>query len=151
MEDFYCKGASSKKAESVYKEAPFYLQVDNTAEEQHLIFGWANVTVNSDGSLPFDWEGDIIPTSVLEDGAYNYVLNFGTAGQRHLPDTECGYLVESMMFTKEKMSALGIPDGAVNEGWWIGFYVPSTEIFQKVKDKTYNMFSIQGSYMKQAL
>ena len=111
---------------------------------QKLVFGFANVTVQEDGSAPFDWQGDMIKTDVLEAAAYNYVLSHGVANQEHLPGTECGWLVESFMFTKEKMAVLGIPEGTVPEGWWVGFYIPDPEVYAKVIDGTYNMFSIEG-------
>lgn len=112
--------------------------------EQQLVFGWANVTVQEDGTAPFDWQGDEIPTSELEAAAYNFVLKHGLANQAHEWGTECGWLVESMMFTKEKMEVLGIPEGMVPEGWFVGFYIPDPGVYQKVKDGEYNMFSIEG-------
>ena len=113
--------------------------------EQQLIFGWANVTVQEDGTTPFDWQGDLIETDILESAAYNYVLKHGLANQEHEWGTDCGWLVESMMFTKEKMQALSIPEGTIPEGWWVGFYIPDPVVYQKVKDREYNMFSIEGS------
>lgn len=113
--------------------------------EQQLVFGWANVTVQEDGTPPVDYQGDVIPTDELESAAYNYVLNFGIANKEHDWGTDCGWVVESMMFTKEKMAALGIPDGAMPEGWWIGFYIPDPAVFAKVKSGDYNMFSIEGT------
>lgn len=112
--------------------------------EQQLVFGWANVTIQEDGTTPFDWQGDIIATEMLEAAAYNYVLQHGLANQEHEWGTECGWLVESMMFTKDKMSALGIPEGTIPEGWFVGFYIPDPVVYQKVKDGEYNMFSIEG-------
>lgn len=117
---------------------------EGTEIEQQLVFGWANVSVQEDGTLPFDWQGDAIDTEVLEAAAYNYVLQHGLANQQHEYGTECGWLVESMMFTKEKMHALGIPEGTIPEGWFVGFYVPDPIVYQKVKDGEYKMFSIEG-------
>ena len=114
-------------------------------EPQQLVFGWANVSVEEDGNPPPDWQGDVIETEDLEEAAYNYVLNFGMAGLQHEYATECGWVIESMMFTKEKMAALGIPEGLIPEGWWIGFYIPDPDIYKKVIEGDYNMFSIQGS------
>lgn len=114
-------------------------------EELGLVFGFANVTVQEDGTLPFDWQGDMIKTTDLEMAAYSYVLNKGLANEEHMPDTDCGFLVESMMFTKEKMAALNIPEGTIPEGWWVGFWVPNKEVYAKVKNGTYNMFSIEGA------
>lgn len=114
-------------------------------DPQQLIFGWANVTVQEDGTAPFDWQGDIIKTEELESAAYNYVLNFGLAGVNHDWSTECGWIVESMMFTKEKMNLMGIPEGTIPEGWWIGFYIPDPAVYKKVIEGEFNMFSIQGT------
>lgn len=112
--------------------------------EQQLVFGWANVTLQEDGTAPFDWQGDTIPTEVLESAAYNFVMAHGLANQEHEWGTECGWLVESMMFTKEKMAAMGIPEGTLPEGWFVGFYVPDPDVYAKVKNGEYNMFSIEG-------
>lgn len=112
--------------------------------EQRLVFGWANVSIQEDGSTPFDWQGDTIATEELEAAAYNFVLSHGIANQEHEWGTECGWLVESMMFTKEKMAALGIAEGTVPEGWFVGFYIPDPDVYKKVKDGEYNMFSIEG-------
>ncbi len=57
---------------------------------------------------------------------------------------DCAILVESIVFTKEKILAMGIPEGTVPEGWWIGFKVLDEEVWEKVKDGTYSMFSIEG-------
>jgi hypothetical protein len=46
--------------------------------------------------------------------------------------------------TKEKMQAMGIPDGTIPEGMWVGFYIPDDEVYAKVKSGEYRMFSIEG-------
>lgn len=116
--------------------------------EQQLVFGWASVTLQEDGTTPFDWQGDIIATEVLEAAAYNYVLQHGLVNQQHEWGTECGWLVESIVFTKEKMEVLGIPEGIVPEGWFVGFYIPDPDVYKKVKNGEYNMFSIEGTAMR---
>lgn len=123
---------------------------DGDEAPQQLVFGWANVSIQEDGTTPFDWEGDVINTDVLEAAAYNLVLNhqFPMLNQEHMYDTECGFLVESMMFTKDKMAALGIPEGIIPEGWFVGFYIPDPEVYKKVLDGTYNMFSIEGTAVR---
>lgn len=110
----------------------------------NLVFGWANVTVEEDGQLPVDYQGDMIPTGVLEAAAYSFALNKGYCNEVHRCCSDCGYLVESMMFTKEKMQALGIPEGTMPEGLWVGFYIPDDEIYAKVLSGEYAMFSIEG-------
>lgn len=112
--------------------------------DANLVFGWANVTKTEDNEFPEDFQGDMIPTEVLEAAAYSFALNKGYCNQEHRHATDCGYLVECMMFTKEKMTALGIPEGTVPEGLWVGFYIPDDDIFAKVKSGEYAMFSIEG-------
>jgi hypothetical protein len=118
-------------------------QVAKTAEDKQLVFGWANVAKDADGSYPLDWDGDVTAPEELEKAAYNFVLKYRETGVKHEGEA-VGTLVESMMFTKEKQAALGIPEGLVPEAWWVGFYIPDKEVFAKVKKGEYEMFSVQG-------
>lgn len=120
------------------------LNKEDKIGNSNLAFGWANVTVDENGEIPEDCQDDMIPTGVLEAAAYSFALSKGYCNQEHRWDTECGYLIECMMFTKEKMSALGIPEGTIPEGLWVGFYIPDDEIYAKVKSGEYQMFSIEG-------
>jgi hypothetical protein len=116
-------------------------------DDQHLVFGWANVSIDADGDIPLDWQGDITSPQVLEKAAYKFVLKNKGTGEMHKGES-VGYLIESVMMTKQKMEAMGIPEGVVPEGWWTGFYVPDDEVVAKIKDGTYKMFSIQGKAKK---
>ena len=60
----------------------------------------------------------------------------------------CAVLVESVIFTKEKMAAMGIPERCPGS-WWIGFKVTDDEVWEKVKDGTYPMFSIEGEAVRE--
>lgn len=139
---------SHHTSESIYIDEPF-IEVDifKANSEEHLVFGWANVSIDEDGNVPLDWQGDITSPEVLEKAAYNFVLKHRTTGEMHQGDS-VGYMVESVMFTKQKMQAMGIPEGVVPEGWWIGFYVPDDEVVAKIKSGEYKMFSIQGKAKK---
>ena len=53
-------------------------------------------------------------------------------------------LIESIVFTEEKMRVMGISIGTLPVGWWIGFKVTDKDVWNKVKDGTYNMLSIEG-------
>lgn len=129
---------------SVYKdEVPFEVDISKMNDDQHLVFGWASVSINADGSIPLDWQGDITSPEVLENAAYQYVLKYRTTGEMHQGEA-VGYLIESCMFTKQKMQAMGIPEGILPEGWWVGFYIPDDEVVDKIKSGQYKMFSIQG-------
>lgn len=118
-------------------------RIAKTAEEKQLVFGWANIAKEADGSYPIDWDGDVTAPDQLENAAYQFVLKYRTTGEQHQGEA-VGQLVESIMFTKEKQEALGIPEGILPEGWWVGFYIPDKEVFAKVKKGEYEMFSVQG-------
>lgn len=118
-------------------------EITKAKEDEGLVSGWANVAVNADGSLPFDWCGDIIRPEVLEKAAINFMLDYRGSGVMHEGD-EQGVVVESIVFTKEKQAALGIPEGILPEGWFITVKVMNPEVMQAVKNGTYRMFSIQG-------
>lgn len=112
-------------------------------DEKMLAFGWASVSMRVDGELIEDWQGDIIEPGELEDAAYDYVRLYGEGGEMH-ERGGVAVLVESAVFTEEKMAAMGIPAGTLPVGWWIGFKVTDPDVWEKVKDGTYPMFSIEG-------
>ena len=124
--------------------APF--QIAKTDEAECLVFGFANVSIAKDGEEIVDLQGDIIEPADLEKAAYEFVLKFRETGEMHdKGDVKgaVGKLVESMVFTPDKLDALGLAKDAVPCRWWVGFKL-APEAFAKVKDGTYRMFSIQG-------
>jgi hypothetical protein len=112
-------------------------------DDKMLAFGWANVSMRVDGELIEDWQGDIIEPEELENAAYEYVRLYGDGGEMH-ERGGVAVLIESVVFTEEKMQVMGIPAGTLPIGWWIGFKVTDEDVWQKVKDGTYPMFSIEG-------
>lgn len=112
-------------------------------DEKMLAFGWANVSMRVDGELIEDWQGDIIEPEELENAAYEYVRLYGDGGEMH-ERGGVAVLIESVVFTEEKMQVMGIPAGTLPIGWWIGFKVTDEDVWQKVKDGAYPMFSIEG-------
>lgn len=121
-----------------------------TDDDKRLIFGWANVAIKADGEQVVDYQKDMIDPEDLEEAVYEYVLNYRDSGEEHIPNLrKKARMVESCMFTKEKMQAMGIPEGIVPEGWWIGFYVDDDEAWEKVKNGTYQMFSIEGQGVRE--
>lgn len=140
--------------ESVYiteeQPVPDKLYVDigfdlyKAKESDHTVSGWANVSVNADGSIPLDWQGDVIAPETLEKAATNFMMDYRGSGVMH-EGGEVGTVVESIVFTKEKQAAIGIPEGTVPQGWFITVKIHDDEVFAKVKDGTYKMFSIQGT------
>lgn len=111
--------------------------------QQQMVFGWANVALRKDGSQVEDSQGDIIDLDDLEQAAYHFVLKARAAGVMH-KGSAVGTLVESLVCTPAKLQALGLAPDALPSGWWVGFYIPDTQVFSKIKNGTYAMFSIQG-------
>ena len=118
--------------------------------DRREVFGWASVAVRVTGEVIEDYQEDIVEISELERAAYEYVLDFGTAGEMH-ERGGVGQLIESVVFTKEKAAAMGIPEGYLPEGWWVGFRIEDTDVWQKIKDGTYNMFSIEGTATREKI
>lgn len=133
-------------------EKPQTFDIQKTDEDQRLVFGWASIAITADGEQLEDLQHDIIDPDELEQSVYKYVLEFRDAGEEHIPSKRLkGKLVESVVFTKEKMNAMGIPEGIVPEGWWIGFYVSDDEAWRLIKNGTYQMFSIEGKAIREAV
>ena len=125
----------------IYKEQSF---------EKGLVSGWANVSKNVDGNYALDWQGDIIEPSDLEDAAISFMKEYRESGMDHVGES-VGIVVESIVFTKDKQKALGIPEGVVPEGWFITVQLQDEEAIAKVKSGEYRMFSIQGTAEREAL
>ena len=116
-----------------------------TDDDKRLVFGWASVSITADGEQLEDLQHDLIDPEDLEEAVYEYVLKFRDTGERHNPNLrKKGKLVESCVFTVEKQKAMGIPEGTLPIGWWIGFKIEDDEAWEKVKNGTYRMFSIEG-------
>ena len=119
-------------------------------EERHMVFGWASVAALADGTTVEDYQRDILDIDELEDAVYNYVLYFRDGGEMH-QRRGIGVLVESVVFTPDKLEAMGIPAGTLPNGWWLGLKITDEEVWSKVKDGTYSMFSIEGEATRQPI
>jgi hypothetical protein len=122
--------------------------IKKSNDEKMQAFGWASVSIAEDGKQIDDWQDDMIDPEDLESAAYDFVKFFRDAGEMHQRNG-VGMLIESMVFTKEKLQALGIPDASIPVGWWVGFQVTNPDVWAKVKDGTYRMFSIEGTAVRE--
>lgn len=111
--------------------------------DQNLVFGWAYVSIDRDGEGIIDHSSEMVDPEDLELAAYVFNLTFRETGVMHEGEA-VGYLVESFIATPEKLQVMGLESNALPQGWWLGFYIPDDEIFAKVKQGEYSMFSIQG-------
>lgn len=124
--------------------------IQKSDDDQHLAFGWAYVAQDEAGTQTEDWSGDQLEPAELEQAAYQFVELYREGGEMH-ERGDCAVLVESMVFTAEKLSALGIPAGTLPVGWWIGFKVTDEDVWAKVKSGEYPMFSIEGSAVREEI
>ena len=125
-------------------------KIHKSDDDKMLAFGWANIAITAEGDQITDLQEDVLDTDVLEQAAYNFVEFYREAGEMHVRGG-CGVLVESVIFTKEKMAAMGIPEGTVPEGWWIGFKVTDKDVWEKVKPGEYPMFSVEGEAIREEI
>lgn len=123
-------------------------EIKDFDEEKRMAFGWASVSITENGKIVLDSQDDIIELHVLEDAVYKFVEFYREAGEMH-ERGDCGVLIESIIFTKEKLTAMNIPDGVVPLGWWIGFRVTDDDTWEKIKKHELNMFSIEGEAIRE--
>ncbi|MEG0754553.1 MAG: XkdF-like putative serine protease domain-containing protein [Angelakisella sp.] len=86
--------------------------ISKANEAEGLVSGWANVALDKDGNAPLDWQDDVIMPDTLEKAAIQFMLEYGESGVMHAGESK-GVVVESIVLTKEKQAAIGIPEGAV--------------------------------------
>ncbi len=141
--DFIKKSAEPQRKEPAGNVIKGRFKIAKSDDATHLAVGWANVAIRADGEEIEDWQEDIIEPEELENAAYQYGLLYREGGEMH-ERGGAAVLVESVVFTEEKMQAMGIPAGTLPIGWWIGFKVTDEDVWEKVKDGTYPMFSIEG-------
>lgn len=122
----------------------FKVQRIEKYQDKRLVFGWAYMTNTNIGETMIDHSGDIVDIEEVEQAAYKFVKLWRDGSDNH-ERGGVAVLVESMVFSKEKAVALGIPTGVLPSGWWVGFEVMDDDVWEKVKTGEYKMFSIEGS------
>lgn len=121
-------------------------------EDKHLAFGWASV-IKVNGVPVVDQQSDQIDEADLEDAAYRYVQQSRKGGDMHRRDeydqpVHVSDIVESVVFTDEKVAKMGLPDD-FPRGWWIGVKVHDPETWSEVKKGNRTGFSIHGRGKRQ--
>jgi hypothetical protein len=127
----------------------YRLPVTKLDEDKRLAFGWAYQAKTKDGEVVEDHSRKVIPMSELEPAAYKFMVESRLADEMHQRVKDeggnlIGEVVESVVITQEKLVAWGLAKDAMPEGWWVGIKVYSDEVWGKVKDRTYRMFSVTG-------
>jgi len=117
--------------------------------------------------------------AAIEDAVYRYVIESRSGDEQHV-NYGIATLVESVILTGEKREAFALhaartaavfagidydsdefdeiltkkreaASEILPDGWWTGFKVLDSEVWAKVKDGTYSMFSIVGRGRREAL
>ncbi len=118
-------------------------KVVKTDNDNNLAFGWAYVSVTKEGEQVIDHSQEIIDPQDLEVASYAFNLQFRGGGVEHEGEV-VGHLVESLAVTEQKLESMGLEKNALPQGLWVGFYIPDDNVFEKVKNGEYAMFSIEG-------
>lgn len=58
-------------------------KIQKSDEEKKLAFGWANVSIRSNGEVIEGWQEDIVEPEELENAAYNFVELYREGGEMH--------------------------------------------------------------------
>lgn len=147
------KGAKAGVKRGLAKEFTAPVEIAKRDDERQQVFGWANVSV-MDGALVVDRQGDVIPIEELEKAAYGYVLSSRVGADQHQRiskwalDTDLGpkqtaTMIESMVFTPEKIEKMGLPPD-FPQAWWVGYQIQDPTVWADIKAGRRTGFSIHG-------
>ena len=121
-------------------EIKFSAEISKLNEEKRIVYGWASV-IEKDGKAVEDLQGDTISADDLTKAAHDFIKTSRAVKAMHQGET-VGEFVESMVFTPDLQSSLGIDLKKV--GWFVGFKVNDDEVWAGVKSGKYKMLSIGG-------
>lgn len=137
-------GDDEEDVEKLFDDFSIEAEISKTDEDEHLVFGWAQVAKLGDGTVVVDRDEDqITKLEHLERAAYDFVLHSRDGGEMHVRKG-VGTLVESFMVTPEKLRKMGLAGDSLPLGWWVGYKVHDPEVWKAVKSGKYKMFSVHG-------
>ena len=119
-------------------------------DDKFLVYGWASVANDKDGNPVVDSQGDTISIEELEKAAFNFVRFNGMGGEMH-ERYDVAELIESFVFTPDKLEMLGLAKDALPQGWFVGFKVRDAETWQRIKNGDYKSFSIGGRAVREMI
>lgn len=138
------------------EEETFRGRVVKLNPERQQVFGWAYVTHDPTGEIVVDRSGEFVEdVAVLEKAAYDFVTSSRRGGadhSRHADRDEVivkSTMIESIVFTPDKIKEMGIPSGTIPQGaWWVGFQIHDADIWKSYREGRRTSFSIHGRGVK---
>ena len=118
-------------------------------EEQRMVFGWAQISLTSDGKPVEDLQGDLISPEELEKAFYRFMEESRKSGVMHQGGIK-GEVIEMFVPTEDKLQKMGIPKGVLPMAAWIGVKVLDESTWKAVKSGELSMFSIQATVQRVA-
>lgn len=126
-------------------------EISKVDTEKRQVFGWASLSM-VDGEPVLDRQGDYIAIEDSEDAAYRYMLSSRKGGDMHSRISKLdggpkhtADVIESIVFTPEKIEALGLEPDALPLGWWIGMKVHDDQQWDDIKSGRRTGFSVHGT------
>lgn len=118
--------------------------ISKTDKAKQHVFGWAYVSQDKDGNVVIDKSGEFVDdVAEIEKAAYDFVLKSRQGDTDHT-NVHSADMIESMVFTAEKIEKMGIPQGVMPLGWWVGFKINDANAWSRVEKGELVMFSIHG-------
>jgi len=139
--------------EEITEKAEFDIVITKLDPEQRKVFGWASVSMRG-GKVLIDKQDDMILPDELEKASHDYALHWRSQGDMHEQDSgkvvQKGRLIESIVFTPEKMAKCGLmaidpQTGEQLMGWFVGFQVDDPKLWAAHKRGERPEFSIGGT------
>lgn len=113
-------------------------------EEQRNLFGWAYISQKPGAAADefvVDKQGDFMRPETLEKTAYDYVQHSRAGDFMHL-EVPMSDMIESVIFTPDKIEKMGLDPATTPVGWWVGLHFPDPKAWEIAKHLP--MFSIGG-------
>lgn len=122
-------------------------QILKSDDSQHVVYGWASVSME-DGVLLTDLQNDQIEPDELEKAVSDFMLNYraqtvGGAGIMHETAPLCE-VIASLVTTPDIVKAFGLSE-SLPVGWILGLKVMDDAVWKRVVSGELSAFSIQGT------
>ncbi len=108
------------------------------------VYGWAYKTSESvGGDLILDKQNDFWLPDEIEKTANKYMLNSRAGDVMHL-EKQVSSIIESVVFTPDKIVKMGLDPDTTPVGWWVGLHVDDKVAWEGVESGVWKMFSVGG-------